>query len=277
MIRTTWSRLLHRRRAPCSFGTPANTASCSIMAMQSKRTTKYPTIHLTGAMNRPYLTAKNYTKHSEMYVRPGEIPYSDRLTKRTKRKFRIRLHGSRLPPGYTLSVRLHTSNNRHEQPKKPVRKRRRKASETGNRRGQKSPNTSDTESEKLPDAVLVPTTVDASKTAYERELEEQEDEKVRLTNAYPGATNSINSIHQRKWYLSMDRLASGFTCRTKNDGTKEWVRRGEGDTLWGFEPFFVRGRDYETSVVTGRTADEVMRDEGVEGFTGRKGWRAVME
>lgn len=45
----------------------------------------------------------------------------------------------------------------------------------------------------------------------------------------------------------------------------------------GFETFFVRGRDVERSVVTGRTADEVMADEGVEGFVGRKGWRAVLE
>ena len=45
----------------------------------------------------------------------------------------------------------------------------------------------------------------------------------------------------------------------------------------GFEAFFVRGRDVERSVVTGRTADEVMVDEGVEGFVGRKGWRAVLE
>lgn len=41
--------------------------------------------------------------------------------------------------------------------------------------------------------------------------------------------------------------------------------------------FLVLGRDVERSIVTGRTADEVMRDEGVEGYVGRKGWKAVVE
>ncbi len=47
--------------------------------------------------------------------------------------------------------------------------------------------------------------------------------------------------------------------------------------MTGFDPFYVLGREVERSVVTGRTADEVMTDEGVEGFVGRKGWRAVIE
>ena len=113
-------------------------------------------------------------------------------------------------------------------------------------------------------------------------MAEQEDEQVRLTNAYPGATNSIGSIHQRRWYLSMDRYASGFRPlpreRENKGGRREWVRRWEDGKLVGFEPFFVRGRDVERSVVTGRRAEEVMVDEGVEGgWVGRRGWRAVME
>ena len=53
--------------------------------------------------------------------------------------------------------------------------------------------------------------------------------------------------------------------------------RDEEGRLGGFETFFVRGRDFERSVVTGRTGGEVLGDEGVEGFVGRKGWRAVVE
>jgi len=123
----------------------------------------------------------------------------------------------------------------------------------------------------------------ASASALEREIAEQEDEEVRKTNAYPGATNSIGFIHQRRWYLSMDRYSSGFQPLRKdkasygNSSRREWIRRQENDQLLGFDPFFVRGRKVERSVVTGRTADEVMGDEGVEGFVGRKGWRAVME
>ncbi|KAL9022866.1 MAG: hypothetical protein Q9180_008524, partial [Flavoplaca navasiana] len=199
-----------------------------------------------------------------------------------KRKIRIRLHGTRLPPFYTLSMRLLTSNNRHEQPKKPVRKRRRRHDDPKtpqHHQRAETPETSSDEGDPVQDKcsgdciIAENTTI----TTY-GEIEEQEDEQVRLTNAYPGATNSINSIHQRRWYLSMDRHASGFMPLTDSDGARTWVRRRDEDgRLLGFEPFVVRGREDERSVVTGRTADEVMVDEGVEGFTGRKGWRAVLE
>lgn len=52
---------------------------------------------------------------------------------------------------------------------------------------------------------------------------------------------------------------------------------GEENFMMGFEPFFVLGREVERSIVTGRTAGEVMADEGVEGFVERKGWRGVVE
>ncbi|KAL2050680.1 hypothetical protein ABVK25_009066 [Lepraria finkii] len=123
--------------------------------------------------------------------------------------------------------------------------------------------------------------MDPENLAMEREIEEREDEEVRRTNAYPGATNSIGSVHQRRWYLSMDRYASGFRPRRREEGSKgdrrEWVRRWEEGKLLGFEPFFVMGREVERSVFTGRTADEVMADEGVSSFVGRKGWRPVTE
>ncbi|KAL9628996.1 MAG: hypothetical protein Q9204_005531 [Flavoplaca sp. TL-2023a] len=202
-----------------------------------------------------------------------------------KRKIRLRLHGTRLPPNYTLSMRLLTSNNRHEQPKKPVRKRRRRDDDPKrphHRQRATTPQTSSEEEESVQDdhsgdSIIAESIIITTNQNYS-EIEEQEDEQVRLTNAYPGATNSINSIHQRRWYLSMDRHASGFMPLTDSDGAREWVRRqDENGKLLGFEPFFVRGRDHERSVVTGRTADDVMEDEGVEGFTGRKGWRAMVE
>ncbi|KAK4694886.1 hypothetical protein P7C71_g2767, partial [Lecanoromycetidae sp. Uapishka_2] len=196
------------------------------------------------------------------------------------RRIRIRLHGSHLPTGYTLSIRLLASENRHEQPAKPSRKRRRKAPTA--QPSQITPPTSDLdEDEAVPDAH--PTTMDPSASALEREIAEQEDEEVRRTNAYSGANNSIGSIYQRRWYCSMDRYASGFEPKQRGNGSKskggrrEWERRSENGHLLGFEPFFVMGREVERSIVTGRTADEVMSDEGVEGFVGRKGWRAVTE
>lgn len=128
--------------------------------------------------------------------------------------------------------------------------------------------------ELIPNASMA---LDPQASNYELELAERESERVRLTNAYPGATNSINSIHQRIWYLSMDRLASGFVPSSDKDGTKVWVRKQEGDDLAGFEPFFVKGKEVERSVVTGRLSAEILHDEGVEGYVGRKGWRPVLE
>ena len=178
-----------------------------------------------------------------------------------------------------MSIRLLTSENRHEQPAKPSRKRRRKPSAV-RRLTRETPPTSD-----LDDDEEVPehhnNSTDVTVSALEREIAELEDEEVRLSNAYLGATNNIGSIHQRRWYLSMDRYASGFCPLPVENrslgGKRVWTRRREGERLLGFEPFFVMGRELERSVVTGRTADEVMADEGVHDFKGRKGWRPVTE
>ncbi|KAI1825660.1 DNA polymerase ligase-domain-containing protein [Xylaria intraflava] len=134
----------------------------------------------------------------------------------------------------------------------------------------------------------------------EREIRELEDEEVRRTNAYPGATNSIGSVHQRRWYLSLDREASGFMKR-RADGKAAWENaavdstatsglqradggkreRGEDDNKTGASqltyPFYVRGVEFERSVVTGRLGNEVLRDEGVVGYIGRKGWQAILK
>lgn len=156
----------------------------------------------------------------------------------------------------------------------------------------------------------------------ERELRELEDDEVRRTNAYPGATNSIGSMYQRRWYLSLDREASGFMKRRKgrggrfvwesssnpNDDLQPLVskaegcrRRGAGRVLQkeseadkdeeGLDqgehegaivsrlryPFCVRGVEHERSVVTGRLGSEVLRDENVVGYVGRKGWQAILK
>lgn len=100
------------------------------------------------------------------------------------------------------------------------------------------------------------------------------DTQIQVENAYPGARNTISSIHQRRWYLSLDRAASGFQpTNTVAFGRRVWERGPASES--GFEPFYVRGRDVETSVVTGRTAADVAKDEGVEGFKPRRGWRGI--
>lgn len=208
-----------------------------------------------------------------------EIYHQTTTDSLSQRRIRIRLHGTRLPKDYTLSIRLLTTENRHVQPAKPCRKRRRKPL-TAPTSTQVTPPTSDIdEDETVPDGH--PTSMSPSTTAIEREIAELEDERVRQTNAYPGAENSIGSIHQRRWYLSMDRYASGFrplpVDKASKGGRREWERRRQEGKLLGFEPFYVMGKELERSVLTGRTADDVMDDEGIEGFVGRKGWRAVTD
>lgn len=102
---------------------------------------------------------------------------------------------------------------------------------------------------------------------------ESADAKTRLTNAYPGATNSVGSIHQRKWFISLDRPNSGFV---QDKTEKVWKRMENSGDLLGFEAFYVRGPEVERSVVTGRTGQEVLKDENVTNFIPRRGWRPIL-
>lgn len=71
--------------------------------------------------------------------------------------------------------------------------------------------------------------------------------------------------------MLLDRSSSGF----EQNGDK-WVRRLSPDgELGGFDPFVVRGRDHERSIVTGRLARELESDEGCVGYIGRGGWKSI--
>lgn len=183
------------------------------------------------------------------------------------RRIHLRLHGTKLPTGYTLSLRLPSANDTSAAPRKPVRKRRRvdpKARKT-------APACSD--SDENANRTSMPTTLSTAvyddpdgkdTAAAAAAASDTEDTTIRQHNAYPGAHNSVGSVHQRRWFLSLARPQSGF-------------RKQGGKWVDGFAPFFVRGRDVERSVVTGRTAGGVMEDEGVERFEGRKMWRPILE
>jgi hypothetical protein len=108
------------------------------------------------------------------------------------------------------------------------------------------------------------------------------DLEIQINNAYPGSKNSIGSVHQRRWWLSLDRSASGLQCVNGNDdnvsqssrgSTKTWIRTPTAGH--GF-PFYVHGPEIERSVITGRLGADVLVDEGVA-FVARRGWRAVMD
>lgn len=183
---------------------------------------------------------------------------------------KLRLRGTRLPKGYTISLRLPSVNNRHQQPTKPRIKRQRIApsdmAKIARRKESSTSSGTDDDLDAAVDGVSSQAIGDSAAVASEGE---DEDAAIRANNAYPGAANTIGSIHQRHWFLTLDRRNSGFHKAQSGPDRGRWVG--------SWEPFFVCGRDVERSVVTGRLADDVMADEGVEEFVGRKLWRPVME
>lgn len=200
-----------------------------------------------------------------------------------KRKIKLRLHGTRLPTGYTVSLRLTKDNYRSEQPGRPSRKRKRKApskheprllDNTNKEHGSTCSRNLERDIAKLDDAAAV--------------ASDDEDESIRANNAYVGATNDVGSVHQRRWFLSVDRRASGFAAvkRKASSGfvqtsweqtTEEKLINGMVGGASGFERFVVGGRDTERSVVTGRLAREILVDEGVVGYIPRGLWRPITE
>lgn len=172
------------------------------------------------------------------------------------RYIRLRLHGTKLPDNYTVILRLPTS----EIMKRPTA--RRKA-----RRKRSSHAHNHADSEDVIEAQVEPEAEEAN-----LDTDSDEDVETRLNNAYPGSTNDIGSIHQRHWFLMLDRHNSGFVLDRSRGSQGTWTRGSETE---GFEPFLVRGRDYERSVVTGRLAREVESDEGIEDYKGRGGWVGI--
>lgn len=250
------------------------------------------------------------------------------------RKIKLRLQGTKLPPNYTIALRLTAENNRQRQPAPPSFKRRRRNNSAMARKRQEETSDSSQASSSLqePDDQRDPENRSphvpqfkqsvsslhrlASPPVRKRsagEIDDDEDsnntnknnkkdspttttgistpdpqpsrpahdadEEIRLQNAYPGATNSINSIHQRKWFLSLDRRASGLTrAQDPKTGRQIWRRADDEDRGGpGFTKFHVLGREHETSVLTGRKAAEIARDEGLISFRPRGGWIGITE
>lgn len=204
------------------------------------------------------------------------------------RKIRLRLHGVRLPQSYTVNLRLTQEEDAAARTKaadpNAVRPRRRRQARQPSSDSNKIIDTDSSSGEG--DNINLSEDKGVKSTILEdEEARKREDEKVRLTNAYTGASNSIGSIHQRKWFLSLDREACGFT-KSSRSGRVWWQWKDGNDDerqekndeydnrlKW---PFYVRGPDNERSLVTGRLGSEILRDEGVTDFVGRKGWRPIL-
>ncbi|KAK5716076.1 hypothetical protein LTR15_009901 [Elasticomyces elasticus] len=186
------------------------------------------------------------------------------------RHIHLRLKGHRLPKGYTIAMRL-PRQDATKQPRTARIKRRRadpaKAAKSARERAAAADTDSDCESSTT-DARMVGALTDAA-LASEPE-DNSQDTAIRTSNAYPGATNTIGSVHQRHWLVTIDRKLSGFQKARRGDVN-------EGRWIGPWSAFYVRGRDVERSLVTGRLAADVIEDEGVEGFVGRASWRPILE
>lgn len=202
-----------------------------------------------------------------------------------RRHIRLRLRGTRLPKGYTIALRLPSANDTsRDAPKRPKYKRRKR--DKPEQQSHAEIATTDDEAELgAPRTPLAkrkmkkpePGGIDEANDALLASGDE-EDDMIRIHNAYPGANNTIGSKHQRRWFLSLDKQNSGFIQSTETGRWKQSPPTREGDEGYrGWDAFFVRGREHERSVVTGRLAAEVMEDENVKMYHGRKMWQPIME
>ncbi|KAG9187742.1 hypothetical protein G6011_05613 [Alternaria panax] len=168
----------------------------------------------------------------------------------------LNLHGTRLRKDYTVTLRLPSS----EMTKRPTTKGKSRKPSRASPEAQ-TPSTLDDETGPLD------TSLQEDAEDQDLDIEAEYYDQTRATNAYPGSSNDIGTIHQRPWLLQLDRQNSGF--RLETSGSERGRRTG------GFKPFLVRGRDREWSVVIGRLAQELESDKGVAGFVVRGGWTGV--
>ncbi|KAF7165495.1 hypothetical protein CNMCM5623_009617 [Aspergillus felis] len=200
-------------------------------------------------------------------------------------KIRLRLHGTRLPENYTIILRLDKNFDFAKPSTRVPRKRRRRNTRLSATRPEPSTSSDSpiSDGESHDQSADTGADIDTATMASHSESESAIDHQIRANNAYPGSTNTIGSIHQRRWFATLDRVNSGFVpehAKAKAaSGKKRWVRKRNvrtGQEL-GFEPFYVRGPEVERSVVTGRLGKDVLEDEDVRDFVPRRGWRAVVE
>lgn len=242
----------------------------------------------------PYRAFTKHPETDESDVSEYDVPDAERSDSEklayafSQRKIRLRLNGTRLPMGYTISLRLTQDNFKSSQPKKPLRRRRRQHPTLRKPKVETSSDTDASSSTVVADDVkhlasLVKTESPPKRGPDENEqamavASDDESETIRLNNAYTGATNTVGSIHQRRWFLSLDREKCGFVPAGDSKGHRRWVRkRNQDGAMDGFSRFIVMGRDGERSLVTGRLAADVLADEGVEGYVPRGLWHPITE
>ncbi|KAA8614496.1 LigD-N domain-containing protein [Pyrenophora tritici-repentis] len=97
--------------------------------------------------------------------------------------------------GYTVILRLPSN----EITKRPTA--RRKSRQKTSQRSSSVPPTISSDD----DSELSEQSDQIQKAAQDVDTDTEEDTQTRANNAYPGSTNDIGSIHQRHWFLQLDR------------------------------------------------------------------------
>ena len=257
------------------------TASHSTGSMLLWDIGEYEVLQYRGSPDDSDVDEPGHSSYVETFSGPKEVEKLHESFQ--QRKIRLRLHGTRLPHVYTVALRMTKENFRSEQPKGPSRRRRRVEPKLSSRQESHSSSADSSETplfnRRRKEVASLHRTESPPSISAANAASGDESELIRHNNAYTGATNDIGSVHQRKWYLALDRQASGFKpVRDKKTGTRSWVRKkGDGGTLQGFEKFRVMGRDVERSVVSGRLASDILQDEGVVGYVPRVLWRPITE
>ena len=300
-------------RVHCLWNHLIETASASTGSLLIWDTGTYavlplPSKHVPAADPGSQKSAENDGDSGDTMTAAATVTEQEKLQAAfAARKIRLRLNGTRLPAPYVINLRLTTRDDVAGRSRAlsdvSGARRKRKARRVQRRDPRQAPletscsSNSGSEGFGAEDrfdptdndaAPLVADENEAGLSAMERELRELEDDEVRRTNAYPGAANTIGSIHQRRWFLSLDRAASGFV-RRRSGSAVTWEReagpncaaadaqqRSAGSCARLDYPFYVRGPDHERSVVTGRLGADILRDEHVKGFVKRKGWHPVL-
>ncbi|KAK8184239.1 DNA polymerase ligase-domain-containing protein [Phyllosticta citribraziliensis] len=190
----------------------------------------------------------------------------------------LRLHGTRLPPNYTINMWLPSANRapraKSSSETRPIRRRRSKyisRHHSSTHASAPAPLPPSTDSD--PDPSDSDSQADQENAKENKSADDVDDEAaaIRATNAYTGATNSIGSVHSRQWFVSMNKQLCGTASHLASRDRRDDGRENATAT------FLVCGPAVERSVVTGRLAADVVADEGVVGFVPRSGWRAIVD
>ncbi|KAI4211294.1 MAG: hypothetical protein L6R36_009507, partial [Xanthoria steineri] len=199
------SRRLNRNatetRVHCLWNHLIETASTSTGSLLIWDTGEYTILPYHSDQTSQTDTESSHSSSSESHQPSTTSNESSKLHQAFQnRKIRLRLHGTRLPPNYTLSLRLLPSHNRHSQSSPPARRKRRRDDpglrDHHHHERENTPSSSDEQGVELDE--YSNDTTNPPRAQPERPCEDNSEAQIRLSNAYPGATNSIHSIHQRK-------------------------------------------------------------------------------